>query len=62
MKRIFILLMSISISICMFVLTSCGEDNEQRIKELQHQIQIEKQAKEVALQHAQNQKVIYICS
>ena len=50
MKRIFILL--VSISICMFVLTSCGEDNEQKINELQHQIQIEKQAKEIALQHA----------
>jgi len=41
MRRLFIIL--ISISICIFFLNSCGDDNEQKIKELQHQIKIAQQ-------------------
>lgn len=50
MKRMVVF--CISISICMFFLISCGDDKEQKIKELQHQIQIEQQIKEKAQQDA----------
>ena len=48
MKRMVVFF--ISITICMFFLNSCGEDKEQKIKELQHQIKIEQQMKEKAQQ------------
>lgn len=48
MKRLFIIL--ISFSICIFLLNSCRDNNEQKIKELQHQIQVEKQMKDKAQQ------------
>ena len=50
MKRMVVIF--ISISICMFFLNSCGDDKEQKIKELRHQIQIEQQMKEKARQDA----------
>lgn len=50
MKRVLIFFMSTSI--CMFFLISCGDDKEQKINELQHQIQIEQQMKEKAQQDA----------
>lgn len=48
MKHIFFILLSISI--CLIFLISCGEDKDTKIKELQHQVQIEKQLKEIERQ------------
>lgn len=50
MKRVLIFFMSTSI--CVFFLISCGDDKEQKINELEHQIQIEQQMKEKAQQDA----------
>jgi hypothetical protein len=61
MKKIFTVLLAISIFSVLII--SCGEDKEQKIQELQKQVQIEKQnyekeqkARDIAQQEAANSK------
>ena len=54
MKKIFIVLLALSICSVFFI--SCGEDKEQKIQELQKQVQIEKQMKEKAQQDDKKSK------
>ena len=50
MKKIFTVLLAISI--CSVFIISCGEDKDQKIQELQKQVQVEKQARDIAQQEA----------
>lgn len=61
MKRLFMVLLTLSF--CTTLLVSCGEDKEQKIQDLQEQVQIEKQkyekeqkARDIAQQEAAKSK------
>jgi len=47
------------LSICPLFLISCGESKEQKIKELQKQVQAEQKAKEIAEKKADKTKSIF---
>jgi len=61
MKKLFVVLLALSF--CTTLLVSCGEDKEQKIQDLQKQVQIEKQkyekeqkARDIAQQEAAKSK------